>query len=157
MTIIRIRNLRSILFIIYCTCLVLNFHTSNAMAGNIAITETKVIYASLDRNFIDPELKNLAEELGSVFRYTSYKLIKTKHMVLNNNQQGIVNIPGERSLIVTPIDISNKKIKYQISIFKSGNQIFTTKILLKNRRSITIGGPKFKNGYLIFNIAGQIQ
>ncbi len=154
---IRIQNLVSRLLVVCCICFFANLFPNIAIAGNAAGTYVRVIHASQGQNFIDSELRDLAEELGSVFKYTSYRLIKTKNMVLNNNQQGVVNLPNKRSLVVTPIKIGGGKIKYQISILKSGDQIFGTQIILKNQRSITIGGPKFKKGYLLFNISGQIQ
>lgn len=133
----------------------LNLFPNTAIAEDTVKTHVRVIHASQGQNHIDPDLKDLAKELGSVFKYTSYKLISTKNMNLRNNQKGIVNLPGKRSLIVTPIKIGKEKIKYQIDIFKSGKQIFKTQILLNNKRSITIGGPKFKQGYLLFNISGK--
>ena len=154
---IRIQNITSILFATCCVCFFVSLFSNIAIAGNAVRTDVRVIHASQGQNFIDSELRDLAEELGSVFKYTSYRLIKTKSMVLNNNQQGVVSLPNKRSLVVTPIKISRDKIKYQISIFKSGNQIFGTQILLKNQRSITIGGPKFKNGYLLFNVSGTVR
>lgn len=150
-------NIGSKLFVICWICFFASFLPTTAIAGNAARTNVRVIHASQGQNFIDSELKDLAEELGSVFKYTSYRLIKSKTMTLSNNQQGVVNLPDKRSLIVTPIKIGGKKIKYQINILKSGDQIFGTQILLKNQRSITIGGPKFKNGYLLFNISGAIK
>ena len=149
---------KNAILIIFITCWISfspTIFVNTAIAGNAARTDVRVIHASQGQNFIDSELKDLAEELGSVFKYTSYRLIKTKNMTLSNNQQGVVNLPNKRSLVVTPIRISGGKIKYQINIFKSGEQIFSTQILLKNQRSITIGGPKFKNGYLLFNISGK--
>jgi len=154
---IRTLNIRSKLFVMCWICFFASFLPTTAIAGNAARTNVRVIHASQGQNFIDSELRDLAEELGSVFKYTSYRLIKSKTMTLSNNQQGVVNLPNKRSLIVTPIKIGGKKIKYQINILKSGDQIFGTQILLKNQRSITIGGPKFKNGYLLFNISGAIK
>ena len=153
----RIQNVTAIFFVTCWICFLVSLFPNISIAGNAVRTDVRVIHASQGQTFIDSELRDLAEELGSVFKYTSYRLIKTKSMVLNNSQQGVVNIPNKRSLVVTPIKISGKKIKYQISIFKSGEQIFGTQILLKDQRSITIGGPKFKNGYLLFNISGVIQ
>ena len=132
------------------------FSPNLATAGDAVMTDVRIIYASQGPGFIDSGLEDLAEELGSVFRYTSYRLIKEKSMSLRNNQKGVVSLPGKRSLIVTPIRTSEEKIKYQIGIFKSGDKVFGTQILLKDRRSITIGGPKFKNGVLLFNISGKI-
>ncbi len=145
-------NTISILFITLWICSFANM----AIAGGTVKTDVRIIHASQGQNHIDSDLSDLAEELGSVFKYTSYKLIKTKNMRLNENQKGSVNLPGKRSLIVIPTRISGEKIKYQIGIFKSGDQVFSTQILLKNGRSITIGGPKFKKGYLLFNISGNI-
>ena len=154
---IKISNALSILFVTCWICFFPSLFSNIAIAGNTVKTDVRVIYASQDQNHIDPELKDLAAELGSVFKYTSYKLIKAKTMNLGNNQKGAVQLPGKRSLVVTPVKISGEKIKYQIGIFKSGDQIFKTQILLNNKRSITIGGPKFKKGYLLFNISGKIQ
>ena len=152
----KILNTIFILTITGWLCFFPNLFPNSAIAGNTVKTTVRVIHASQGQNHIDPELKDLAKELGSVFKYTFYKLINTKNMNLGNNQKGLVKIPGNRSLVVTPINIGREKIKYQIGIFKSGDQIFKTQILLNNQRSITIGGPKFKNGYLLFNISGKI-
>jgi hypothetical protein len=148
----RVLNAISILFV---TCLVCSF-SNLAIAGGAVRTDVRIIHASQGQNHIDPDLTDLAEELGSIFKYTSYRLIKAKNMHLNQSQKGIVRLPGKRSLVVAPVRIGKEKIKYKIGIFKTGEQIFSTQILLKNRRSITIGGPKFKNGYLLFNISGKI-
>ena len=154
---IKTHNAILILFVTCWICFFSSLFLNMAIAGNTVRTDVRVIHASQGQKHIDPGLKDLAEELGSVFKYTSYKLIKTKTMNLGDNQKGSVKLPGKRSLVVTPVKISGKKIKYQIGIFKSGEQIFKTQILLNNKRSITIGGPKFKKGYLLFNISGKIQ
>ncbi len=124
-------------------------------AENAVDTDVLVIHASQNQNHIDPELTDLAEELSSVFKYTSYRLLKTKNMRLGKNQTGRVTLPGRRTLSVTPVNITGEKIKYQITIHKTKNQIFGTQIILKNNRSITIGGPRFRNGFLLFNITGR--
>ncbi|MCK5542748.1 MAG: hypothetical protein KAI40_08635 [Desulfobacterales bacterium] len=142
------------IFILFVVCWICSF-TNKAIAGNAVKTDVRIIHASQGQNHIDPKLSDLAEELSTVFKYTSYRLIKEKNMGLNENQKGVVKLPDERSLVVIPTRINGENIKYQINIFKSGNQVFSTQILLKNKRSITIGGPKFKNGYLLFNISGK--
>ena len=143
----------NVIFILFVTGWICSF-TNIAIAGNAVRTDIRIIHASQGQNHIDSELSDLAEEWSSFAKYTSYRLIKAKSMRLNKNQKGVVAIPGDRSLVVIPTGITGEKIKYQINIFKSGDQVFSTQILLKNRRSITIGGPKFKNGYLLFNISG---
>ncbi len=120
------------------------------------ITNVKVIHASTNQNYLDPALQDIISQLESVFKYTSYRLVEEKRLNQNLNQQGQVNLPGSRTLIVIPLDTDNKRIRYQISILKNQNSVFKTRILLRNNSSITIGGPQYKNGYLLFNISGSI-
>jgi hypothetical protein len=120
------------------------------------ITNIKVIHASTGKRYFDPDLQDVISQLESVFKYTSYKLIKEKRLNQQFAQKGRVNLPGKRKLIIIPLDTDNKRIRYQINILKNENSIFQTRILLRNNSSITIGGPKFNNGYLLFNISGSI-
>ena len=54
-----------------------------------------------------------------------------------------------------PSDMEGKRIRYEIGIQKNKQSVFQTQVLLKNNISITIGGPKFNNGVLLFNISGS--
>lgn len=125
-----------------------------AAAGKIATT-VKVIHASTASSHIDPQLKGISAELKSVFKYTSYRLLKAKQMRLGFNEKGSVSLPGSRTLVVAPSDMNKKRIRYQINILKNKKSVFNTQVLLKNNNSITIGGPQHKDGVLIFNISGS--
>lgn len=129
---------------------------SPAFAADKVSTHVKVIHASTGSKHVDPQLKNISDELNSVFKYTSYRLIKQENMDLKFGQQGQVNLPGSRTLTVQPIDMDGKRIRYHIHIRKNKKKIFQTKILLKNDSSITIGGPQYEGGVLLFNIDGRI-
>jgi hypothetical protein len=78
-------------------------------------------------------------------------------MNLLPGKQGRVVLPGARVLEVVPLGLKGRRIKYKVEIFKQGRSVFTTEILLRNRSSITIGGPEFEKGYLLFNIFGEIN
>jgi len=121
------------------------------------LTDIKVIHASNGPVHIDPGLKKIISELESVFKYTSYRLLKDQRLNLHFNQKGRVNLPGKRALIVIPTDMDGKRIRYQINIQKNNHSIFQTRVLLRNNSSITIGGPQFNNGFLLFNISGSVQ
>ncbi|MCP4119062.1 MAG: hypothetical protein GY737_27405 [Desulfobacteraceae bacterium] len=124
------------------------------LAGTGVRTGIRVIHASSGAVHVDPGLGDLGPELKSVFKYTSYKLIKQTAMDLDRGARGRVRLPGGRTLEVVPLDLTGRRIKYRIGIFKRGTRVFGTEVLLRNRGSITIGGPRFKNGYLLFNISG---
>ena len=128
---------------------------SDSFAQKEISTDVKVIYASSGPKYIDPGLRHIGRELRSVFRYTSYKLIQETRMTLLPQSDGKVNLPGGRVLVATPLAIKGKRIKYRIRIMEGGNRIFQTEILLEKNRSITIGGPRHKKGYLLFNISGK--
>ncbi len=125
------------------------------LAKKTVLTDIKVIHASTGKNHVDPGLNSIISELESVFKYTSYRLLKDETLNLNFGQKGQVNLPGKRTLEVVPIKMENKRIRYQILIRKINRIIFKTQVLLKNNSSITIGGPKFKKGTLLFNISGS--
>ncbi len=129
--------------------------THPLFAANSVKTIVKVIHASTGSNQVDSSLNSIISELKSVFKYTSYRLLNNQQLTQQFNQQGSVNLPGNRTLVITPTEMNGKRIKYQIAIKKGSKSIFQTQVLLKNNNSITIGGPKHEDGVLLFNIMGS--
>lgn len=126
-------------------------------ADSTVSTDIKIIHASTGSNQIDPGLNAIIGELESVFKYTSYRLMKDEHLNLKFGQSGQVSLPDSRTLEVIASNTDGKRIQYQILIRESDHIIFKTQIALKNGSSITIGGPGFNNGTLLFNIAGSAR
>ncbi|MFH1156990.1 MAG: hypothetical protein V1793_24605 [Pseudomonadota bacterium] len=127
------------------------------LAGPVVLTDVKVIHASSDPGPADPRLKDLVAELNSVFKYTSYRLVQSSSMSLAMNTTGTVPLPGERTLNVTPASVQNGRIQFRIDIFKGGTKIFGTLALLRDNSSLTIGGPEFEKGFLLFTISGRVR
>jgi hypothetical protein len=125
-------------------------------AQTVYTTQVKVIHAATGSSHIDPGIKMLVREIESVFKYTDYRLIKTQQMKLGKHQTGTINLPGNRTLSVTPVDMADNRITYQIRIEKNTAPVFQTRILLKNHNSITIGGPQYKQGVLLINVKGDV-
>ena len=113
------------------------------------------ILASQDSNYIDPGLSSTIRELQRVFRYSSYRLISRDRLRLALTQTGSVSLPGGRRLQITPASIQGNRVGLQLGIFKNRQQIFRTTVQLRNRSSMTVGGPKHKGGYLLFNISSS--
>ena len=126
-----------------------------SMAAGTMQSRVRVIHATSGNAHIDPALKDLAQELQSVFKYTAYRLINAKSLNLTVNRDGTVPLPGGRNLKLLYKGMQNGRIQLTIRILKENRQIFTTNVLLRNHGSITIGGPRFKQGYLLFNISGN--
>ena len=139
------------IFSFFTLCLLL-INPSGIMAEpNIKIT-VKTIFASGKGTSIDPSLKELAQELQSVFRYSSYEFLGQKNLKLTLNKKGVVTLPEQRIMNISVQGIEDNRVILDIEIQKNNSRIFQTTIKLSNNRSLTIGGPEYKGGNLLFNI-----
>jgi len=53
---------------------------------------------------------------------------------------------------ITPKGVSGNRATLKLEIFKKNRKIFQTVVQLRNKSSITVGGPKYRDGNLLFNI-----
>ena len=115
----------------------------------------ETVLASQGSPYLDPRLSNLIEELQSVFRYSSYRLLSQTPMDIRMGETDMVSLPGNRVLKITPTKVAENRVELQLVISKDKNQIFQTMVQLLNHGSIIVGGPKHKDGYLLFNISAS--
>jgi hypothetical protein len=120
------------------------------------ITSVKVIHASTQSRAVDPALKQIVPELESVFRFTGYTLLQEQTLPLAFQQPGRIRLPDQRTLVLTPTGSRDSRIQYEIQILHKGASVFQTRVLLKNNRSMTIGGPQAGPGILLFHITGSV-
>jgi hypothetical protein len=113
----------------------------------------ETVLASQGSPYLDPRLSNLIEELQSVFRYSSYRLLSQTPMDIRMGETDMVSLPGKRVLKMTPTKVTGNRVELQLVISRNKNQIFQTMIQLLNHGSIIVGGPKYEDGYLLFNIS----
>jgi hypothetical protein len=130
--------------------------TANAAyaSGKVDVS-VRTVLASQGSPFIDPELAGLAEELRSLFRYSSYRLLSKDLLSLETQETGMVSLPGKRILKVTPTSVQGKRVELQLVILKKEKQIFETVVQLLKNGSIIVGGPKHRDGSLLFNISAS--
>ena len=114
--------------------------------------EVKTVMASDGEPYLDPRLSEMAQELKGLFRYTAYRLLGSDRLTLQSRQTGNVTLPGNRRLQITYQGVENRRVKLLLKMFKNRNSVFETSIRLNNRSSIIVGGPRYKQGYLLFNI-----
>jgi hypothetical protein len=128
----------------------------NAFAQYQVITHVKVIQASTQSRSVDPALRRIVPELEKVFRYTGYTLLQDKTLSLAFQQQGRIDLPDRRTLVLTPTRSQDGRIQYDIRILNRNEAVFQTRVLLKNNRGMTIGGPRSGHGVLLFHITGSL-
>ena len=128
------------------------FSPSFVLSGAPIQLEVKVIIASNKPGDIDSSLENLIKELKKVFRYSSYQLLGRSKLILKSNKKGSVSLPENRVMTIIPKGVRGDRVELELEILKDKSIIFQTVIKLKNRSSITIGGPEYQGGNLLFNI-----
>lgn len=114
--------------------------------------EVKTILASQEKDFVDPRLQELTRELQSVFRYSSYEFVDRKNLTVAGGATASVNLPEKRVLNITSKGVEGNRAILELEIVRGNSRIFHTVIKLRNNSSITIGGPEYKGGNLLFNI-----
>ena len=78
--------------------LFISIPVSFAWAGPEINVAVKTVLASQESKFFDPRLSDLIEELQSVFRYTSYRLLSQDRLTIGMQKTGKVMLPGKRVL-----------------------------------------------------------
>lgn len=128
-----------------------------AGASQVFDTRVKVIHGSKGQPETDPRISEIVKEIQPVFQYNRFKMLKQKDFSLHQGEQGRIPLPGQRDLVVMPEKVQGDRIKYQIRINSGGSQVFRTGVMLRKGHSVTIGGPRHKNGVLLFNIHGNTR
>ncbi|MBW1859026.1 MAG: hypothetical protein JRI70_02870 [Deltaproteobacteria bacterium] len=145
------RNLHVLFVLSIVACLLV----TPAKAGQNVDIVVKTILASQGPEFLDPRLSTLVEELRSVFRYSSYRLLSEDSTNLGMGETCQVSLPGKRILKVTPVQVAGDRVELQLVILKKKEEIFQTVVKLLNKSSLTVGGPEYEDGYLLFNISAS--
>ncbi len=125
---------------------------SQVWAGPTIHINIKTLLASQNAGPSSPQIKSLTEEYRSVLRYSSYKLLSQNRLNLKLNESGRVSLPGNRIMKITPKGITGNRVSLKLEIYKKNRKIFQTVVQLRNKSSITVGGPKYRGGNLLFNI-----
>jgi hypothetical protein len=112
----------------------------------------KTILASQGSEYLDPRLSSLVEELRSVFKYSSYRLLSEDSTNLGMGETCDVSLPGKKTLKITPVQVIGNRVELKLVILKKKQNIFQTVVKLRNKSSLTVGGPEYEDGYLLFNI-----
>jgi hypothetical protein len=119
---------------------------------NVGIA-VKTILASQESAYLDPRLSSLVGELRSVFKYSSYRLLSEDSANLGMGETREVSLPGKRILKITPVQVTGNRVELKLVMFKKNQNIFQTVVKLLNKSSLTVGGPEYEDGYLLFNIS----
>jgi hypothetical protein len=118
-------------------------------------TRLRIIEASNVGSSIDPALRDVHDQLGSLFNFTSYKLLRDESLSLTPDRPSQINVHQGVSLEITLTKQHKKKAEYQVRILRQGSEILDTKVRLSPGQTVLIGGPKHGQGSIILAISAR--
>jgi hypothetical protein len=116
----------------------------------------RVILASNVGQEIDPALNDVHKELGSLFNFTSYRLLRDEPMNLVPNRT--VTVQGRRPgrfMEVTLVAFNRDNAQLKIRVIREGVDLLNTQVRLSPGRTVLIGGPRYGEGVVIFAVSSR--
>jgi hypothetical protein len=129
------------------------FFASTALAQ--VQTRIRVIQASNVGSNIDPSLRDIHGQLGSLFNFTAYRLLKDETLSLSLNRP--IEIPAHTgiSLEITLVGQRKDMAEFRVMIKRERTDILNTQVRLSPGRTVLIGGPRRGEGVVIFAVSAR--
>ncbi len=130
----------------------LSFSTASAHVQ----VRLRVIQAANVGQNIDPSLKELHAELGSLFSFTSYRLLRDEHLALALNRPVSISAHPGRFMEVTLVAQRGDVAELRIRVVREGKDILNTQVRLFPGRTVLIGGPRHGEGVIIYAVSARL-
>lgn len=134
---------------------VLVLFSASAAFGQVQ-TRIRAIEASNVGLGIDPSLRDVHRELGSLFNFTSYRLLRDETLNLFPNQTVLIqgHHPG-RFMEVTLVGMRRNVATLRIRVIRERLVILDTEVRLFPGRTVLIGGPTRGEAVVIFAVSAR--
>jgi len=151
------RMLNRALLFSYLICLAAAY-SANAAESSSQIVRVKIgtILANNDTDEIDPKLRKMRNQL-KVMKYRSYRLLKEETQNVAWQINAVFDIPGGRSLVVTPQEFRDKQIALKVHLQHGDKPVLDTTVRMKNGGNFLLGGPPHEGGALVLSISATTQ
>ena len=113
------------------------------------------VLASNSGNEFDARLASLQRQFDTLFRYTSYRLVKEERQQVPWGGKVAFDIPGGRYLLVIPREFKNDRVSMKVMVLEGARPIIDTVLSLRNHATFLIGGPRQPDGVLILSIGAD--
>jgi len=131
--------------------------SATATAEPVRVTIGSVLATDGGEPAFDSRLVSMKPQFDSLFRYSSYRLVKEDTRALAWGQGASFEIPGGRYLVVTPKELRDSKIAMSVMLLEGGRPLVDTSVALRNRGVLLLGGPKQQEGVLIISIGAEAE
>lgn len=139
----------------FIAILILFLFITSAASGQVQ-TRLRVIRASNVGSGVDPSLKDVHEELGSLFSFTSYRLLRDEPLNLSPNRPFSISAREGRIIIETTlVGLQRGVAELKIRVIREKKEILNTQVKLSPGRTVLIGGPKLREGVIIYALTAH--
>jgi hypothetical protein len=114
------------------------------------------ILANNQNDEIDPKLNAMKNQL-KVMKYRSYRLLKEETQNVPWQGNAVFDVPGGRSLVVTPQEFRNKQLALKVRLQQGDKPVVDTTVRLNNGGNFLLGGPPHEGGALVLSISATAQ
>jgi hypothetical protein len=119
-------------------------------------TRLRVIRASNVGSGVDPPLRDVHKELGSLFSFTSYRLLRDETLNLSpNHPVSIAAREGRIIIETTLVGLYKGVAELRIRVIHKGQEILNTQVRLFPGRTVLIGGPRLRKGVIIYALSAH--
>jgi hypothetical protein len=122
----------------------------------VAVTIGSVLATDVGDGF-DSRLVAMKPQFDSLFRYSSYRLMKQERRAIRWGRGESFDIPGGRYLVVTPKELRDSKVSMDVMLLEGGRPLIDTTVALRNHGMLLLGGPKQQEGVLIIAIGAEVE
>ncbi len=124
-------------------------------AVNAVEVRIGAVLASNSGNELDARLASLQRQFDTLFRYTSYRLVKEERQRVPWGGKVAFDIPGGRYLLVIPREFKNERISMKVMLIEGSRPVVDTALSLRNHATFLVGGPQQHEGVLILSIGAD--
>jgi hypothetical protein len=128
---------------------------SNSAFAQVQV-RMRVIQASNVGQNIDPSLRDVHKELGSLFSFTSYRLLREENLSLSANRPVTITAHPGRFMEVTLVGLQRDAARLRIRVIREGKDILDTQVRLSPGRTVLIGGPRHGEGVVIYAVSARL-
>jgi len=149
------RARRVLLFSIAC-CLVSALGGAAETTSQIVQVKIGAILASNKGDEFDARLAPLEKQL-KLMKYRSYRLLKEESQKVQRKGNATFDIPGGRSLVVTPQESGTKQLALRVHLQQGGKPLTDTTVRLDSGGNFLLGGYPHEGGALVISISATAQ
>lgn len=133
-------------------------YSVNPAENNSQTVRVKIgtILANNRSDDIDPKLKTMRSQL-KVMKYRSYRLLKEETQNVAWQGNAVFDIPGGRSLVVTPQEFRDEQIALTVRLQHGDKPVLDTTVRMKTGGNFLLGGPPHEGGALVLSISAMTR